>query len=154
MCLWNHTGNINKIIHVPKYLHRICEYKCLKNINPDIEGRWSSVLNPVNIFQNQKCLRNGAAALYTMHSSNVTNGTFTGWTFHYLSNWNATNYLERLFLDTETVVSEPWSDCGTSTTSSVVLDAKPAVFFATHVNLPASSGNTSLIMSVATLSSS
>lgn len=54
----------------------------------------------------------------------------------------------------ETVVSEPWSDKGASTTNSVVLDAKPAEFFATQVNLPASSGNTSLITSVATLSSS
>lgn len=62
-------------------------------------------------------------------------------------------YRERLFLESP-AASEPWSDNGASTVSSVVLDAKPAAFFATQVNVPASSGNTSLIIKVATLSSS
>jgi len=58
-----------------------------------------------------------------------------------------------LFLE-RPVTSEPWSDNGASTVNSVVLDANPATFFATHVNVPASSGKTSLIIKVATLSSS
>lgn len=58
-----------------------------------------------------------------------------------------------LFLE-RPVTSEPWSDKGASTVSSVVLDANPATFLATHVNVPASSGKTSLIINVATLSSS
>lgn len=58
-----------------------------------------------------------------------------------------------LFLE-RPVISEPWSDNGASTASSVVLDANPAMFLATHVNIPASSGKTSLIIKVATLSSS
>lgn len=61
--------------------------------------------------------------------------------------------LDKLLLEWPPV-SEPWSDKGDSTTSSVVLDAKPAAFLATQVNVPASSGNTSLIIRVATLSSS
>lgn len=62
-------------------------------------------------------------------------------------------YLDKLLRD-KPPVSDPWSESGVSTTSSVVLEANPAAFFATHVNVPASSGNTSLIIKVATLSSS
>lgn len=58
-----------------------------------------------------------------------------------------------LFLESP-VMSDPWSDNGASTVNSVVLDANPATFLATHVNVPASSGKTSLIINVATLSSS
>jgi len=58
-----------------------------------------------------------------------------------------------LFLESP-VTSEPWSDSGASTVNSVVLDANPATFLATQVNVPASSGKTSLIINVATWSSS
>lgn len=62
-------------------------------------------------------------------------------------------YLDNVFLDTD-VTSEALSDKTTSTVSSVVLEAKPATFLATHVKVPASSGKTSLMIKVATLSSS
>lgn len=62
-------------------------------------------------------------------------------------------YLDMLFLESP-VTSEPWSDSGASTVNSVVLDANPATFLATQVNVPASSGKTSLIINVATWSSS
>lgn len=58
-----------------------------------------------------------------------------------------------LFLDMP-VISDPWSESGASTINSAVLEANPAAFLATQVNVPASSGNTSLIIRVATLSSS
>lgn len=51
-------------------------------------------------------------------------------------------------------MSEPWSESGASTVNSVVLEANPAAFLATQVKVPASSGNTSRMINVATLSSS
>lgn len=63
------------------------------------------------------------------------------------------DYRDMLFLE-RPVTSDPWSDNGASTINSVVLEANPATFLATQVNVPASSGKTSRIISVATLSSS
>ena len=54
----------------------------------------------------------------------------------------------------ENVPSLPWSDSGASTTNCAELEAKPAAFLATIVNRPASSGKTSRIINVQTLSSS
>jgi hypothetical protein len=42
-------------------------------------------------------------------------------------------YLDKLFLDSPDVISDPCSLSGASTISSVVLEANPAEFFATHV---------------------
>ena len=47
----------------------------------------------------------------------------------------------------------PCSDRGCSTINSAEDEANPTQFLATHVKVPASSGNTSLITSVALLSS-
>lgn len=103
----------------------------------------------------------GSGMATNRHSSSTSSPSATHLAFGFLENVGGMpsrmsardDSLDMLFLDIP-VISEPWSDNGASTISSAVLDAKPAAFLATHVNVPASSGKTSRMIRVATLSSS